>query len=168
MMISGTCEWVSSVAGSAKSWLDIRSSSERRKVLLLVSFLFDLNETERRIWLIFQYSRFHFSNAEVICAAEQQLEAAGGIAESLFVTVKVTLDADGQPLVDAWQVKVFGTTSKDIYLINTYKLLYQICKQGLEMVAEGALQVSPHPGTSAVHPTFTAYVEMKKTKEVSL
>ena len=34
------------------------------------------------------------------------------------------------------------------------------------MVAEGALRVCEHPGVSAVHPTFTAYVEMKPTKEV--
>ena len=34
------------------------------------------------------------------------------------------------------------------------------------MVAEGALGVCEHPGVSAVHPTFTAYVEMKPTKEV--
>ena len=87
---------------------------------------------------------FHFTAAEVLCVAEQQLEAADGVHDTLFTTVKVTLDKDGEPLVDAWQ----------------------ICKQGLEMVAEGALGVCEHPGVSAVHPTFTAYVEMKPTKEV--
>ena len=51
-------------------------------------------------------SSFHFSNAEILCAAEQQLEAAQGINETLFVTFKLTLDSEGKPLVDAWQVCV--------------------------------------------------------------
>lgn len=58
--------------------------------------------------------------------------------------IKVTLDEEGKTLVDAWQIS----------------------KQGLQMVAEGALVVSPNPGVSAVHPTFTAYVEMRPTKEI--
>lgn len=35
------------------------------------------------------------------------------------------------------------------------------------MVAEGALEVSQHPGMSVVNSTFTAYVELKPVKEVS-
>ena len=92
---------------------------------------------------IYMYS-FHFSTTEVLCAAEQQLESADGLEDTLFTTFKVTLDEEGKLLVDAWQ----------------------ICKQGLSMVAEGALTVSPNPGVAAIHPTFTAYVELRPTKEV--
>jgi hypothetical protein len=39
-------------------------------------------------------------------SAEQQLEAANGLDNpTLFSTVKVTIDEEGNPLVDAWQVK---------------------------------------------------------------
>ena len=89
-------------------------------------------------------ANFHFTAAEVMCAAEQQLLAAGGIEESLYVTVKVTLDEEGKPLIDAWQVT----------------------KQCMEMVAEGALQGGPHPGMCLVNPTFTAIVEGKPASEV--
>jgi nuclear protein localization family protein 4 len=87
---------------------------------------------------------FFFSTPEVLMAAEQQLEAAGGVAESLFVTVKVTIDQENKPLIDAWQIS----------------------KQGLEMVAEGAIDVSTDLGRSQVNDTFTAYVEQKPTKVV--
>ena len=89
--------------------------------------------------------KFNFSGAEVIEAAEQQLIAAGGIDDTPFVTVKVTLDpATGQPFADA----------------------FQISKQGMEMAAEGVLEPSPNLGMCAVNETFTAYVENKPVKEV--
>jgi hypothetical protein len=47
---------------------------------------------------------FFFSNVEVLFGAEQQLEAAGGIADTLFAAIKVTIDAESKPLVEAWQV----------------------------------------------------------------
>jgi hypothetical protein len=43
----------------------------------------------------------------------------------------------------------------------------QIARQGLEMVAEGALEVSTNLGKCAVNKTFTAYVEGRPVKEVS-
>ena len=90
--------------------------------------------------------RFHFSGAEAIFAAEQQLLAADGVADALFVTVKVSLDEEGRPQAEA----------------------YQVTKQCMEMAAEGALLVGPNLGACLVHPTFTAIVEGRPTKEVLL
>lgn len=44
------------------------------------------------------------NSAEIIMAAEFQLEAAGGIEETPFVTVKVTAGDDGNVSVEAFQV----------------------------------------------------------------
>ena len=66
------------------------------------------------------------TGAEVIAAAEQQLEAAGGIVDTSFITITVTIAAD-----DPSKREVFA---------------YQVTKQGMEMAAEGALLVSPHLG----------------------
>lgn len=87
---------------------------------------------------------FHLSGAEVLFAAEQQLEAAQGVKETPFVTVKVSLDENGQAVVEAFQVSL----------------------QCMEMVAEGVLAVSPHLGHLAVNPTFTAVVEGRNSAEV--
>jgi hypothetical protein len=46
-------------------------------------------------WLFAHPSReagFHFSGPEIMFAAEQQLEAAGGISDTPFVTIKMTVD----------------------------------------------------------------------------
>lgn len=51
---------------------------------------------------------FFFSCQELLTAAELQLECAEGVKESLFVTIKATLDENGAPLVDAWQVGCFS------------------------------------------------------------
>lgn len=67
-----------------------------------------------------------FVGAEVIAAAEQQLEAAGGIVDTSFITITVTIAAD-----DPSKREVFA---------------YQVTKQGMEMAAEGALVVSPNLG----------------------
>ena len=48
----------------------------------------------------------------------------------------------------------------------TFKKNLKVCKQGLDMVAEGALSVSQNLGSSKVHSTFTAYVEGKIVSEV--
>lgn len=77
-------------------------------------------------------------------AAEQQLECAGGIEDTPFVTVRVTVDEDSQSTVEAFQVS----------------------KQCMEMAAEGVLQASPHLGACAVNDTFTAIVEGRPSKEV--
>ncbi|CAM9848331.1 unnamed protein product [Pylaiella littoralis] len=87
---------------------------------------------------------FLFSSAEVITAATLQLEAADGINDTPFVTVKVTAEEDGNAHFDAFQVS----------------------KQCMEMVAEGALDVGENPGHCVVPKTFTAIVEMKEAKEV--
>jgi len=87
---------------------------------------------------------FLFSNAEIITAAELQLEAANGIADTPFVTVKVTLDDEGNSSFDAFQVS----------------------KQCMEMVAEGAIKPHEDPGVCGIDDTFTAVVEAKDTKEV--
>ena len=89
--------------------------------------------------------KFNFSGREVIEAAEQQLIAAGGVKDTPFVTVKVTLDPKtNKPFADA----------------------FQISKQGMEMAAEGVLEPSVNLGMCAINSTFTAYVEGKPTKEV--
>jgi hypothetical protein len=38
-------------------------------------------------------------------AAEQQLEAAGGIEDTPFVTMKLTIDEKSQIIVEAFQVR---------------------------------------------------------------
>lgn len=69
----------------------------------------------------------------MIFTAEQQLEAAGGIDDTTFVTVTVSKDENNQ-------VEVQG---------------FQVSKLCMEMVAEGVLDVSPNLGSTAVNPTFT-------------
>jgi hypothetical protein len=50
-------------------------------------------------------SRFILSSAETLYAAELQLEAADGIKETPFVTLRTSLDTEtGQPFVEAYQV----------------------------------------------------------------
>lgn len=50
------------------------------------------------------FDRFYFSTPEIMFTAEQQLEAADGIEDTPFVTVKVTLDENSQAVVEAFQV----------------------------------------------------------------
>lgn len=88
---------------------------------------------------------FHLTGLEVLTAAELQLEAAQGINDTPFVTVKVTLTEDNKVHVYACQVS----------------------KQCMEMAAEGALEISQHPGNCHINETFTAKVELKVTDEVS-
>lgn len=99
-------------------------------------------------WLVLHPPReefFHLTGLEVLTAAELQLEAAEGVNDTSFVTVKMTLDADEKVDVHACQVS-------------------KVC---MEMVAEGALEVSKHPGNCHVNDTFTVKVELKPTDEVS-
>jgi hypothetical protein len=55
-------------------------------------------------------------------AAEQQLEAANGVNDTPFVTVKVTLDEKSQAVVEAFQVNTllffFLSSSMLIFLIS--------------------------------------------------
>jgi len=87
---------------------------------------------------------FVMSSAEVIMAAEFQLEAAGGVEETPFVTVKVFPKSNGTVSVEAFQVS----------------------QQCMAMVAEEALEIGPDPKFCNVNETFTAIQEGKPSKTV--
>lgn len=87
---------------------------------------------------------FQMSAAEVIMAAELQLEAANGVEPTSFVTVKVTQGDDGNVSFEAFQVS----------------------RQCMEMVAEEAITVGENPGFCTVSDTFTAIQEGKESKAV--
>eukprot|EP00591_Stephanopyxis_turris_P003398 CAMPEP_0195517380 /NCGR_PEP_ID=MMETSP0794_2-20130614/10628_1 /TAXON_ID=515487 /ORGANISM="Stephanopyxis turris, Strain CCMP 815" /LENGTH=404 /DNA_ID=CAMNT_0040646177 /DNA_START=353 /DNA_END=1567 /DNA_ORIENTATION=+ len=87
---------------------------------------------------------FQMSAAEVVMAAEFQLEAAEGVNPTPFVSVKVTVGTDGNASFEA----------------------FQMSKQCMEMVAEGALEVGPQPGFCNVNETFTVIQEGKESKNV--
>lgn len=84
------------------------------------------------------------TTAEVIMAAELQLEAAGGVEETSFVTIKVGQAKDGTVGVEAFQVS----------------------QQCMAMVAEEALEIGTDPGVCVVHETFTAIQEGKESKTI--
>ena len=85
------------------------------------------------------------TNAEVIMAAELQLEAADGIEDTPFVTVVVKPGQDGAVAVEAFQVS----------------------KQCMAMVAEEALEVNvENPKVCNVNETFTAIQEGKPSPTV--
>jgi len=88
---------------------------------------------------------FVLNASEVIMAAEMQLEAAGGVSETPFVTVKVTTSDDGNVSVEAFQVS----------------------QQCMAMVAEEALEIGPDPGFCNINETFTAIQEGKESKTVN-
>ena len=87
---------------------------------------------------------FNFAGTDIITAAELQLECAGGIEDTPFVTIKVTMNEKSEMISEA----------------------YQISKQGMTMVAEGVLLPSIHLGMCQVNPTFTALVEGKQATEI--
>lgn len=98
-------------------------------------------------WIVGQPPRetgFQFSAAEVIMAAELQLECAQGVEETPFVTVRCTVGDEGQVIVEAFQVSL----------------------QCMEMVAEEALDIGPNPGFCYVNETFTAIQEGKPSPTV--
>jgi nuclear protein localization family protein 4 len=82
--------------------------------------------------------------AEIIMAAELQLEAAGGVEDTPFCTVKVTTGKDGNVSVEAFQVS----------------------QQCMAMVAEEALEIGTDPSLCTVNATFTAIQEGKESKTV--
>jgi nuclear protein localization family protein 4 len=99
-------------------------------------------------WLVLHPPReefFHLTGLEILTAAELQLEAAQGVHDTSFVTVKMTLNKDDEVDVHACQVS----------------------KQCMEMAAEGALEISQHPGNCHINETFTCKVELRVTDEVS-
>jgi len=87
---------------------------------------------------------FQMSAAEIIMAAEFQLEAADGVNETPFVTVKVTMGDDGNVSFEAFQVS----------------------SQCMAMVADGALEVATNPKFCQINETFTAIQEGKESKTV--
>lgn len=87
---------------------------------------------------------FTFTAAEIIMAAELQLEAADGVKPTSFVTIKVGKEEDGSNVFEAFQMSL----------------------QCMEMVAEGALEISPDPKLCQVNDTFTAIQESKESKTV--
>jgi len=82
--------------------------------------------------------------AEVIMAAELQLEAADGMEETPFVTIKVGQGKDGNVGVEAFQVS----------------------QQCMAMVAEEALEIATNPGVCQINETFTAIQEGKASKTI--
>lgn len=87
---------------------------------------------------------FTFSTAEVLMASELQLEAADGVNKTPFVTIKVTVNEEGEANFEAFQMSM----------------------QCIEMVAEEAIDMGPKPGYSVVNDTFTAIMEGKESKEI--
>ena len=99
-------------------------------------------------WVFGHESRakgYTLSAAEIIMAAEFQLEAASGVNETPFVTVTVAPAPDGTVSVEAFQVS----------------------QQCMAMVAEEALEVDERdPKVCVVNETFTAIQEGKESKTV--
>lgn len=98
-------------------------------------------------WILGHESRekgFVLSSAEVIMAAELQLEAAGGVNETPFCTIVVSPAPDGTVSVEAFQVS----------------------QQCMAMVAEQALEIGPDPKICVVNETFTAIQEGKPSPTV--
>jgi len=87
---------------------------------------------------------FQMSSAEIVMAAELQIECAEDVAQTPFVTVKVTVADDGNVSMEAFQVS----------------------KQCMEMVAEEALVVGENPGFCYVSDTFTAIQEGKESRTI--
>jgi len=103
----------------------------------------------RRVGWIFAHppreDGFMFSGQEVIFAAMQQLEAADGVEKTPFVTVRCHMNEEGHGEFDA----------------------YQVTMQGMEMVAEGALETDEADRSAcAVTSTYTAILEGKEAKKV--
>ena len=88
-------------------------------------------------------SSFLFSSREILLAAQLQVDSGG--KESPFVTLKVTLDKEGQASFEAFQVS----------------------DQCLDMFSAGAIIENPEkPETCAIQDTFSAIVEAKEAREV--
>lgn len=86
---------------------------------------------------------FLFSSREVLLAAQLQHDAGG--SDSPFVTVKVTLNADGEASFEAFQVS----------------------DQCIDLFTTGALlENTENPQSCTIHPTFTALVESKPATQV--
>jgi len=122
---------------------DILDDPREERVEKLASML-----NLQKVGWIFGHSpreNIEMTNAEIIMAAEYQLEAAGGIKPTPFVSVKVTIGPDGNVSFEAFQMSL----------------------QCMEMVAEEAIEINPtDQGSCAINPTFTAIQEGKQSKTV--
>lgn len=128
---------------AAEGFVALDDPEEEERVEQLASLL----GLTRVGWIVGHPPReegFQLSAAEVIMAAELQLESAGGVEETPFVTVRVTVNDEGNVAVEAFQVSL----------------------QCMEMVAEEALDVGPNPGFCYVNDTFTAIQEGKPSTTV--
>lgn len=105
---------------------------------------------------------FVFSGLEVLTAAAEQLEAANGVAETPFVTIRVSLEQpEGKE-----EGEDGGEAAAGVPEMVTHFDAFQVSKQCMQMAAEGALELGPEPGSLAVNETFTAIVEGKGAKRV--
>ena len=90
-------------------------------------------------------------------AAMGQLEAADGVKETPFVTVRVSLAA---------AEKVEGEEAKEGGPTVAHFDAFQVSLQCMEMVAEGAVEPGDEPGAMRVNESFTAIVEGRGAKTV--
>lgn len=108
----------------------------------------------RRVGWIFGHppreDGFQLSSSEILTAAELQLEDADGVEETPFVTLKVTQGKVGEDGSG-------GDVSFEAF---------QVSRQCMAMVAEGALEVGEEPGLCYVGKTFTALQEGKESRTV--
>ena len=129
---------------------------------------------------------FIFSGNEIMTAAVEQLEAAQGVKETPFATVRVSLAVEeGETVVhvDAFQVwaclrdgplstAASGPPKARYHDVEGSAVTRgcgwggQVSKQCMEMVAEGAVSESEEPGSMQVAESYTAIVEGKSAKKV--
>lgn len=106
---------------------------------------------------------FVFSGLEVVQAAMGQLEAANGVKETPFVTVRVSLapveKAGGEEGKEGGKEEVATVAHFDAF---------QVSLQCMEMVAEGAIEPGREPGAMLVNESFTAIVEGKPAPMVDV
>lgn len=131
-------------ATAAEGFVTLDDDNEEEQTVNQIAELLGLTKVG---WIFGHEQRDNYtlSAAEVIMAAEFQLEAADGVHETPFVTVTVAPGANGTVSVEAFQVS----------------------QQCMAMVAEEALEVGPDdPKVCLVNETFTAIQEGKESKTV--
>lgn len=104
---------------------------------------------------------FVFSGLEIMQAAMGQLEAADGVKETPFVTVRVSLAPAEK--VEGEEAKEGGATAAPTV---AHFDAFQVSLQCMEMVAEGAVEPGDEPGAMRVNESFTAIVEGRGAKTV--
>eukprot|EP00624_Nannochloropsis_granulata_P007625 evm.model.NODE_8764_length_1514_cov_34.077278.1 len=89
-----------------------------------------------------------------------QLEAADGVKETPFVTVRVSLAPAEK--VEGEEAKEGGPTAPSVAHFDAF----QVSLQCMEMVAEGAIEPGNEPGSMCVNESFTAIVEGRAAKTI--